>query len=69
MGRLLWVGVLLLAGCQSVVGPLRRPDEEVYEPGLRYRIEEQKRRERDLLAYPETTPVLPRTGAEIPNGR
>jgi hypothetical protein len=72
MGRLLRVGILLLAGCQSVVGPLRRPDERVDDPyrddpRFRPTVPEQFRRERDQIAFPDGSNTLPRTGAEIPN--
>jgi hypothetical protein len=52
MRKEILVGLLLLAGCQNVVGPLdyRRP-LRVDDPSLS--IEEQKRRGRDRLALPD----------------
>jgi len=48
------LGILLLSGCQNVVGPLdyRRP-VRVDDPNLT--IEEQQRRGRDRLALPDIT--------------
>ncbi len=69
MRRLLQVGILLLAGCQSVNGPVRRsinPPPPLDDPSLS--VGEQLRRGRDQLAFPDgSTAVAPRTGAEIPN--
>jgi len=68
MRRLLRVGILLLAGCQSVVGPAKRgfSTDSVDQP--RYNTGEQMRRARDQLAFPDVSnSVGPRTGAEIPN--
>ena len=66
MRRLLRVGVLLLAGCQNLSGPPKRPIEQVNNPYLS--VGEQMRKGRDQLAFPDGNPsVLPRTGAEIPN--
>jgi hypothetical protein len=67
MRKLILLGILLLAGCQNVVGPLgyRRP-LRVDDPNLT--IEEQQRRGRDRLALPDITDqkdpgseVLPRS--------
>jgi hypothetical protein len=63
MRKLILLGVLFLAGCQSVVGPFgyRRP-LRVDDPNVP--IEEQERRGRDRLAYPDiTTPTDP--GLEV----
>jgi len=69
MRRLLQVGILLLTGCQSVNGPVKRslnPPPPLNEPCLS--VGEQLRRGRDQLAFPDgSSAVLPRTGAEIPN--
>jgi hypothetical protein len=68
MRRFLLLGVLLLAGCQSLKGPRARRDdpEKVDEP--RYNVGEQFRRSRDNLAFPDQSGSLaPRTYAEIPN--
>jgi hypothetical protein len=68
MRRLLPLGILLLAGCQSVVGPAKRgfSTDTVDQP--RYNTGEQLRRARDQLAFPDgSTTAGPRTGAEIPN--
>jgi len=54
MRKLFFLGILLLSGCQNVVGPLdyRRP-VRVDDPNLT--IEEQERRGRDRLALPDIT--------------
>ena len=69
MRRRLTVGILLLAGCQSVNGPVKRslnPPPAIDDPCLS--VGEQLRRGRDQLAFPDgSAAVLPRTGAEIPN--
>jgi hypothetical protein len=71
MHRLLLIGgLLLLAGCKSVVGPFEaRPPQRVDDPLLS--IGEQQRRGRDRLALPDQTDPLstvgPRTYAEAPN--
>ena len=61
MRRLLLVGILLLAGCQNLVGPFRgRAPERVDDPLLT--INEQQRRGRDRLALPVESPTVgPRT--------
>lgn len=62
MYRLLLIGLLLLTGCQNIMGPFqsRRP-ERVDDPLLT--INEQKRRARDRLALPdEAVTVAPPTG-------
>ncbi len=69
MRRLLSVGLLLLVGCQTVVGPRKRlfNGEQVDAPAFVHRPGEQMRRARDQLAFPEGSPnIAPRTGAEIP---
>lgn len=66
MRRLLWIGVLLLSGCQ-LVGPRERKfvNERVDDPRLT--LEEQERRKRELLALPEQSPNFgPRTYMEYP---
>ena len=72
MRRLILMGALLvLAGCQSTVGPFQhRKPERVDDPLLT--ISEQERRGRDRLALPEDSrAILPRTysGFLGPNGR
>jgi hypothetical protein len=72
MTRLVSVGILLLAGCQSINGPVKRsynPPPPVDAPYTS--VGEQARRSRDQLAFPDGSPAVgPRTGAEIPaNGR
>ena len=66
MRRLSWIGFLLLAGCQSVVGPFEhRKPERVDDPLLS--INEQQRRGRDRLALPDESAALaPRTGVQLP---
>jgi len=54
MRQLLLLGVLCLAGCQSVTGPFqRRPPERVDVPGVT--LEEQGIRVRDRYALPDET--------------
>jgi hypothetical protein len=55
--RLLILGVLLLAGCQSVRGPLQpRDPQRVDDP--RYSIPEQERRGRDQLPLPQESVTI-----------
>jgi len=61
------VGILLLTGCESLIGPRKRSPfpEKVDDPNLT--IKQQERRARDQLAYPDgSTAVAPRTFAEVP---
>jgi hypothetical protein len=54
----LFAGLVLLAGCQGVVGPARRAclDEKIDNPCLS--IEEQQQRARDRLALPLDSPIV-----------
>jgi hypothetical protein len=52
MRRLLLLGILLVAGCQNVLGPFQRPGGRVDNPCLT--IGEQGRISRDRLALPDT---------------
>jgi hypothetical protein len=65
--RFIVLGLLLLAGCRSVIGPFEHRDpQRVDDPHLS--IYEQERRGRDRLALPDPTPAqLPRTYAEFPS--
>jgi hypothetical protein len=57
MKRLLLGGVLVLAGCQNIVGPFQpRGPYRVDDPFLP--ISEQQRRGRDRYALPEDSPTL-----------
>jgi hypothetical protein len=69
MRRLIVLGLLLLVGCRSVVGPFEHRDpQRVDDPLLS--IGEQERRGRDRLALPEqSVTVAPRTDVNFPNGR
>jgi hypothetical protein len=70
MRRLFLVGLLALAGCQGVVGPLQRRgiNDPIDDPRLT--SGEQHQRVRDRLPYPETSAATgPRTYAELPPGR
>jgi hypothetical protein len=71
MRTLVLAAALLMAGCQSVIGPFEhRKPERVDDPLLT--ISEQERRGRDRLALPEQSrSVLPRTYSDFlgPNGR
>ena len=66
MRGLCFIGILLLAGCQSVSGPFAlRRDGRVDDPLLS--IPEQKARGRERLALPdESASVAPRTGVQPP---
>jgi len=66
MRRLFLLGTLLLAGCQSFVGPFEsRKPERVDEPSLT--IAEQQRRGRSRLALPdETVNAGPQSGVLMP---
>lgn len=67
MHRLVLLGLLALAGCQGVVGPIQRRCivDPIDHPCLT--PDEQKQRERDRLALPEASPeVGPRTYADNP---
>jgi hypothetical protein len=72
MRKLILLGVLFLMGCQNVVGPFgyRKP-LRVDDPNLP--IDEQEKRGRDRLAYPDITSqtdpgqeVLPRGMVKVP---
>ena len=70
MRRTLLTGLVLLAGCQSTVGPARRAclTDKIDSPCLS--IPEQQQRARDRLALPLDSPALgPRTDADQPFGR
>jgi hypothetical protein len=67
MRRLFLVALLGLAGCQGVVGPLQRRgiNDPIDHPCLT--TDEQARRARDRLPFPDTSPATgPPTGAEEP---
>jgi hypothetical protein len=71
MRRVILVGILLAAGCQSTVGPFgHRTPERVDDPAVP--ITEQERRGRDRLALPERSKTaVPSTYGDfsIPNGQ
>jgi hypothetical protein len=65
MHRILLVGLLVLAGCQGVVGPFQRRAAPSDNRSLT--IDEQERSSRDRLALPQGgAEIGPRTGAEQP---
>ena len=66
MRRILWIGLLSLAGCQSVTGPFQgRSGERVDDPGLP--IVEQESRGRNRWAMPdESRRVGPTADNAIP---
>lgn len=67
MRHILVVGILLLlTGCQNIVGPFQAQEPmRVDDP--RYTIAEQQRRGRARLALPDESPqVLPPTGIPRP---
>jgi hypothetical protein len=63
MRQLLLPAVLLLAGCQGVIGP-REPRQPVRVDDPRVSIAEQERRGRDRLALPDASSLLPQTSGE-----
>ena len=69
MRRLVVVGLVLLGGCRSVIGPFEHRDpQRVDDPRLC--IGEQERRARDRLALPEqSVTVAPRTDVNFPINR
>jgi hypothetical protein len=70
MRKLILAGLVLLAGCQGVVGPLQRacyPCQKVDDPCVS--IDEQRRRGRNCLALPEESPrVAPPASTAPPIG-
>jgi hypothetical protein len=67
MHRLIFVGLVFLAGCQGTVGPIKR--NAITDPidNPRLTMDEQKERARDRLALPDTSAATgPRTYAENP---
>ena len=55
MKRLCLLGILLLAGCQGLVGPRERRDNPQQVDDPRLSIYEQEKRGRDRLALPESS--------------
>jgi hypothetical protein len=67
MSRLCLLSILLLAGCQSIIGPRERRDNPQQVDDPRLSIQEQERRGRDRLALPESSgDLVPRTNT-FPN--
>jgi hypothetical protein len=67
MHRFLWIGILLVVGCQGLVGPRQRRDNPQVVDDPRLTIDEQERRARDRLALPDPSIDLgPRTYTDIP---
>jgi hypothetical protein len=68
MRKLLAAGLLVLAGCQGVVGPFQRAQlrDPVNDPSLT--LGEQAKKSRDRLAYPEDLPTVeaPKTALDLP---
>ena len=66
MRKLCCLILLLLAGCQSTVGPFQaRPGNRPDDPN--YSIAEQQMRQRDRFALPDDfSGMAPKTGAAIP---
>jgi hypothetical protein len=72
MRRIMCLGVVLLAGCQGVVGPREHRDTPIQVDNPCLTIPEQQRLGRDRLAIPEmNTNIAPRTYVDFlgPNGR
>ena len=66
MRHCLIVAVLLLSGCQNIVGPFEPREGRVDDPLLS--ISEQQKRGRDRLALPDDSPAVgPNTGLEVPS--
>ncbi len=67
MSRLLTVGILLLVGCQGTVGPRQRALQPQKVDAPCTPIDEQMRKGRDQLAFPDGSGAAgPRTYAEVP---
>lgn len=68
MRRVLLIGgLVLVAGCQGLVGPRQRSAQPVLIDDPRLSTAEQEKRGREFLALPEKSPdIAPRTGAEDP---
>jgi hypothetical protein len=65
MRRLWTLGLLLLVGCQNVVGPFQRTPARVDDPNVS--IAEQQKRARERLALPEnSTQVAPGSVGALP---
>ena len=72
MRRLMCLGLLLLAGCESMVGPREHRANPVQVDNPCLSIAEQQRLGRERLAIPEmNTNIAPRTYVDFlgPNGR
>jgi hypothetical protein len=66
MRSLLCLSVVLLAGCQNVLGPKYRNYESTRVDNPCLTTEEQKRRARDRLALPESSKlVVPRDHSDF----
>jgi hypothetical protein len=66
MHRFLPLGILLLAGCQNLVGPLQcRTPKRVDDPCLS--TYEQERRGRDRLALPVNSPIVAPPAVQLPD--
>lgn len=58
MRKYCWLGLLLLAGCQGVVGPRERRLNPVQVDDPRLSTERQERRAREQLANPQDDPAV-----------
>jgi hypothetical protein len=66
MRRIGWIGVvLLLSGCQSVVGPRQRQTIPGVVDDPRLSIREQERKGRDRLALPDESPAVAPRAIEL----
>lgn len=59
--------LLLIAGCDNLVGPFRRPPTRVDDPRLS--IAEQEKRGRDNLAFPDQAPLAGPNSGNVRPGR
>jgi hypothetical protein len=66
MQRIVLAGMLLMAGCQHVVGPFQSRTQRIDDPAIS--IEEQQRRGRERLALPQDQDSLaPKTYSDFPS--
>lgn len=70
MQRWICLGLLLLAGCQNVIGPRERRMNQVKVDHPFLTIDEQERLARDQLAFPQQSrEIAPPTYAGLPEPR
>jgi hypothetical protein len=67
MRHWLVLALVLLAGCENLVGPFRRPPTRVDDPRLS--IAEQEKVGRDNLAFPDQAPLAGPNAGNVRPGR